>query len=104
MKAVMVTYRSEIDKRFLKMVEKMGACDYVFHPKVLARDSDGRQWGEQHLLGTDSMLVVFLEDTEAEEFYNRIVEYRKEVKYRKHMRVLMLTIDKYECDKKSAPK
>ena len=104
MKAVIVTYRSEIDKRFLKMVEKMGACDYVFHPKVLARDCDGRQWGEHYSIGTDSMLVAFLEEDEAEEFYDRMMDYRSELKYRRHMRVFMLQVEKYECDKKSSPK
>ncbi|RLC37137.1 hypothetical protein DRH29_02960 [candidate division Kazan bacterium] len=99
MKAVIVTYHSEIDKRFLEMVEKMGVSDYIFHPKVLARDCDGRQRGEQHAIGTDSMLVAFLEEDEAEEFYCRIVDYRKEEKIRKHMRVFMLQVEKYECNR-----
>jgi len=30
MKAVIVTYHSEIDKGFLGMAEKMGICDYGF--------------------------------------------------------------------------
>ncbi|PIV24302.1 MAG: hypothetical protein COZ69_00060 [Deltaproteobacteria bacterium CG_4_8_14_3_um_filter_45_9] len=94
MKFVKIIYHIQFNEAILDLMKKLEIHEYVDCQRISAEDIDGKHFGDKIWPGMDCILSAPVSDEKAEELFKAIIEFKNEDPRRKHIRILILPIEK----------
>ena len=94
MKFVKVIYHSIFNEGILNLMKQLDIHEFVDCQRICAEDEDGRHFGDRHWPDTDCILSAPVSDEKAEELFDAILRFKQADSRRKHIRILILPVDK----------
>jgi len=94
MKFVKIIYHSQFNEAMLDILKKLDIHQFVDCQGISAEDIDGKHFGDKIWPGMDCILSAPVSDEKAEELFNEVVNFKQKDPRRKHIRILILPVEK----------
>ena len=94
MKFVKIIYHSQFNEAILDLMKKLDIHQFVDWKRICAENENGRHFGDKIWPGLYCILSAPVSDEKAEELFNAVLQFKQVNQRRKHIRILILPVEK----------